>query len=157
MKKIIPLFLLVLLLNGCAAKIYTPVVNTEFELNAVYKTGDFSYNCIIVKNDSGVSITPTSTNAAGMTITYDGSEVTFNKDDMTKSISADKINNTNPAIVIYEVFNYIETTEDLSAQRIDDSFQYTGKTSLGNFILVQNKDNSLDSIEIPNADISIIF
>ncbi|MFR5875725.1 MAG: lipoprotein [Eubacterium sp.] len=157
MKKIIPLFLLVLVLSGCAAKIYTPVINTEFELNAVYHTGDFSYNCLIVKDESSLSITPTTTNAAGMSITYNGADVTFNKDGMKKTISADKINNTNPAIVLYEVFNYIETTEDLSVERVDDSFQYTGKTSLGNFILVQNKDNSFDYIEFPNADISIVF
>jgi hypothetical protein len=155
MKKTIPLFLILLTLVGCSAKIYTPVINTEFELNAVYQTGDFSYNCEIVKNEDFVSVTPTSTNASGMIITYDGKNVTFNRNDMVKSISADEIVKTNPAVVIYEVFNYIETFENLDVQRIDNKYQYTGKTSLGNFILVQNDDNSIESIEIPTYNIII--
>lgn len=157
MKKIIPLFLLIMVLSGCAAKIYTPVLNTEFELDAVYKTGDFSYNCKIVKNAQSVCVTPASTNAAGMTITYDGTDVTFNNNNLIKTMSASDAGNTNPVVVIYEVFSYIEATDDLDVERIDDSFQYTGKTSLGNFILVQSNDNSLDYIEIPNADIRIEF
>lgn len=157
MKKIIPLFLLVLVLSGCAAKIYTPVINTEFEVNAVYQTGDFSYNCKIVKKDGSISVTPTTTNAAGMIITYNGTDVTFDKDGMIRTMSAAKAEKTNPAIVLYEVFSYIETADDLNAERIDDSFQYTGQTSLGSFVLVQNKDNSFDYIEIPNAGISVLF
>jgi hypothetical protein len=155
MKKIIPLFLLMLMFAGCSAKIYTPVVNTEFELNAVYQTGDFSYNCEIVKSNNVVSITPTSTNAAGMVITYDGQVVTFNRNDMVKTLSAGEIVKTNPAVVIYDVFNYIDTTENLDVQKIGDQYQYTGKISLGDFVLIQNSDNSIESIEIPAANIII--
>ena len=68
MKKLIPLLFAVSLLVGCA-KSYTPILNTDFKLNAVYKIGDFSFSCEIVKNENIVSVTPTSTNAKNMIIT----------------------------------------------------------------------------------------
>ena len=42
MKKIIPLFLALLLFSGCAAEKLTPVINEDFKLSAIYKTGDFA-------------------------------------------------------------------------------------------------------------------
>lgn len=154
MKKIIPLFLILVTLFGCSAKTYTPVIDTAFSINAVYKTGDFSYFCKIDSCDNSISITPTTTYAEGMTITYDGKNVNFKKGNFSKSIDGDKIDSTNPAKILYEVFNYLDTSK---VKRVGDTFQYTGKTSVGNFVLIQNDDNSLKSLSIPDAGITITF
>ena len=157
MKKIIPLFFAMLMLCACSAKTYTPVIDTVFTVNAVYKTGDFSYNCRIDKTDSSICVTPTSTNAKGLLITYDGKNVSYAKDDMKKTFSADTLDKTNPAIVLYDIFSYIENTENLDVKKREDGFEYKGKIDAGEFSLVQKADNSLKSITIQSADISVVF
>ncbi len=157
MKKIIPFVFMFVFIAGCSAKTYTPVINTAFTVNAVYQTGDFSYNCKIIKTQNDLTVVPTSTNAKDMMITYDGKSVTYKKEKMIKSFASEKINKTNPAIVLYEVFSFLENTEKLNVSKTDNGFEYTGKISAGNFRLMQNNDNSFKSITIANADIEIIF
>ncbi len=157
MKKIIPAFLLVLCLCGCSAKSITPVVTTDFTLNAVYKTGDFSYECVIAKKDGVLSVTPTSTRASGMFITYDGQKVTFDRHSITYSFDKSEIDPTNPALVLYEVFSSVESMDLNTVKTVDNEFYYRGKTSVGDYVLIQNTDNSYKSIEIADADINITF
>lgn len=157
MKKIIPFLLIFVLFAGCSTKTYTPVINTAFTANAVYHTGDFSYSCKIIKTQDDLTVVPTSTNAKGMSITYNGKDVTYKKEKMIKSFAAEKINKTNPAIMLYEIFSYLENTEPLNVSKTDNGFEYTGKISAGNFCLIQNTDNSFKSITVSNADIKIVF
>lgn len=157
MKKIISALLLVLCLCGCSAKIITPVITTDFTLNAVYKTGDFSYECVIAKKDGVLSVSPTNTRASGMFITYDGRKVTFDRHSMSCSFDKAKIDPTNPAVVLYEVFSSAESMEPESVKMTDEGFRYSGKTTVGDYVLILNKDNSYKSIEIPDADINIRF
>lgn len=156
MKKLIVPLLVLLTLVGCSQKHFTPIINTEFQANAVYKMGDFSYSCTINKTADYVSVTPLTTNAKGMIIKSDSKNVTFKKDEMVKIIDKDKIDNTNPAVLLYSIFTYIES-DDVDIKRVNNTFQYTGKTALGDFILVQNNDNSLVSISVPMANIFIEF
>ena len=150
---------MMLCLAGCNSGIAatTPALDTEFNLSAVYKAGDFSYSCNIVKSAESLSVTPTSTNAAGMVISFDGREITFNKDGMVKSFERGTIDSTNPAVVLYEVFSNLESAENKVPSEKRELFVYSGKTSLGNFTLSQNEDGTLNTIEIPDADISVIF
>lgn len=158
MKKLIPLFLLIsLLFCGCSAKEYTPVISTDFTMNAVYKTGDFSYNCVISKENNVLSVTPTTTRAAGMIITYDGKNVTFSQKSMLSTFNKNTIDSTNPAVVLYQVFKAVESTDLSQVKRVENTFQYTGKTDIGDFVLIQNEDNSFDTLTIRGADIIVTF
>lgn len=154
MKKIIPLLLILLCLFGCSAELYTPVIVSEYSLSAVYKTGDFSYTCKIVKTNDFVSIMPTSSNAEGMIIKCDGKEVTFTKGDMTKSFDKNELDKTNPSVILFEIFSSLENAE---VKLVDGEYTYSGKTSVGNFVLTQNKNNCFKNIKIPDADIEIEF
>ena len=154
MKKIIPLFFALLLLFGCSAKNYAPVIKKDFSISAIYKTGDFSYSCNITKQGDTVSITPTSTRAKGLIISCSENEVTFQRNKLKKTFKRDEIDLTNPAVILYEVFNKLENAD---VKLIDDKFTYTAKTSLGNFVLVQDKNNNLISLSLPEADIEIEF
>ena len=156
-KRIFALMLLLLLISGCAKKTYTPVLETEFNLNAVYKVGDFSYSCKIVKTKSCVSITPTSTNAKGLTLKFDGKTVSYIRGKMLREFDRDEIDSTNPAIVLYEVFSSIENAKPIEVSVKNSEFHYVGTASLGTFTLIQTKSNALKSITIPDANIEIAF
>lgn len=157
MKKIISALLLALCLCGCSAKSITPVIKADFTLNAVYKTGDFSYDCVIAKKDGVLSVSPTSTRASGMFITYDGKKVTFDRRSMTYSFDKTEIDPTNPALLLYEVFSSVESTDVNTVKMVENEFVYSGKTSVGDYVFVQNIDNSYKSIDIADADINITF
>lgn len=156
-KRIFALTLLLLVISGCAKKTYTPVLETEFKLNAVYKSGDFSYSCRIVKTENYVSITPVSTKAKGMTIKFDGKTVSFIRGKMIKEFDRDSVDSTNPAVVLYEVFTSLENTKELEAKLKKNGFNYIGTSSVGTFNLIQSKSGELKSVTIPDAKIDIAF
>ena len=106
----------------------------------MYTTGDFSYKCTVKWADSTAFVTVNSTNAAGLTISCDGKEVVFSKGNMIKREMRENIDSTNPAVLLWEVFNAIE----------NDST----KTSLGNFKAVTD-EKGIKQIKISDADITI--
>ena len=146
-----------LLLCSCASKTYTPVLETEFQKNAEFRTGRFSYTCRIVRKNSAVSITATSSYAKGTTIKCNGKTVTYIRKNVKKRFEREIIDSTNPAVLLYEVFEYLEGQKTLSPKITDDGFLYEGKTSLGAFTLIQDRENRIVSITVPDADIEIIF
>ena len=154
MKKIIPLILAFLLFIGCSPEKQTPVINADFSLCAVYKTGDFSYSCKIVKKGETVSVIPSSTSAKGLVISCNGKEVTLKRKTFVKTFLFDEIDKTNPAVILYQVFSSLDSAQN---KLIDDKFTYTGNCSLGKYILTQNKDNSFKTLTIPQAEIEINF
>lgn len=159
MKRIAPFFLVLLIvfLSGCKVKNYTPEIPLTLEQNVKVVSGDFSYDCKICKTESNVSVTVMSTLAAGMTMTYDGSKLSFSYSDFEYDIDGKKFENRNPAIVLYEVFEYINSTEQLTAKKIDGGFKYEGKISLGDFVLFQNDDNSFSVLTMRNDEYKIEF
>ncbi len=158
MKRIIPLSLiLLLLLSGCKVKNYTPEIPLTLEQNVKVTSGEFSYDCIICKTESAVSVTVDSTSAKGMVMTYDGKTLTFDFADFSYDINGRNFEKRNPAIVLYEVFDYINSTEQLNAKKIDGGFKYEGKISLGDFILIQNDDNSFSALTMRGVDYKIEF
>lgn len=120
----------------------------------MYKTGDFSYNCDIKSAENCVYITPTSTNAAGMTISCDGKTVAFSKGSMLKQFPRESIDNTNPSVILFEVLSAAKT---INPEYAEDCYSYKGKASVGNFILSCDKKGSIISISIPDAEIEISF
>ncbi len=158
MKKIFPVFILIcFLLSGCKVKEYTPVIPVSFTKDIVVYSGDFSFTCEICKTEKTVAATITNTNAKGMKMTYDGDILSFYYDDFSYDLDGSKFEKNNIAIVIYEVFNYIENTQDMNAKKLDDGYRYDGKISIGNFTLIQNDDNSLKSLEIKECDYRVEF
>lgn len=154
MKKMLLPMVLLVFLAGCSKTEYSPVINTEFCQYAVYKTGDFSYNCRVERRDDAIIVTPTDTYAKGMTVTCDGGNVVFCYDDMTQSFSVTDVNPRNPAYVLYQVFSNLQ---DRRVIKVADGFQYSGKTTAGDYTLVQDMDNSFLTLVIPDADISVSF
>ena len=118
-KVIILLFLLTLLFGGCAQSGKIPESITETSFDAVYTFGDFSFKCNIKWQNQTAFVTVTSTSAAGMTISCDGREVVFTKGTMLRRESYDKIDASNPARLLYEIFTALENGGN--------------KTSLGDF------------------------
>ena len=152
-KRILPLFLVVLL-SACATQKFTPVINEDYKLSAIYKTGDFSFSCDIEKHGDTISVTPSSTRAKGLVISCNGKEVTFKRNKLSKTFDISQLDKTNPAIILYQVFSSLPEAE---VSLIDGVFTYTGTCSLGKYILKQNKTNELISLEIPQADIEVEF
>ena len=158
MKKIIPLSLILLLLfSGCKIKIYTPEIPVTLEQNVKVSSGDFSYDCVICKTESAVSVTIDSTAAKGLVMEYDGKTLSFSFAGFSYEVDGSNFERKNPAIVIYEVFDYINSASQLNARKIDGGFKYEGKISLGDFVLIQNEDNSFDSLTVKSADYKIQF
>jgi hypothetical protein len=154
-----PILLVVslVLLAGCKVKNYTPEIPLTFNENVRVTSGDFSYDCEICKTEDNVSVTVNSTSAAGMIMTYDGSNLNFKYSDFSYDIDGSNFEKRNPAIVIYEVFEYINSNSQLTAKKIDGGYKYEGKISLGDFILIQNDDNTFSDITFRNTDYKIEF
>lgn len=146
-----------LLLVGCRIKNYTPEIPVTFTDNVTVVSGDFSYQCEICKNETGVTVTVLSTKAQGLVMTYDGKNLNFNYDDFSYAVDGTNFEKSNPAIVIYEVFYYINTSETLKAKKIEGGYRYEGNISFGDFILTQNDDNTFKSLVFRGIDYVIEF
>ena len=157
MKKIIPIVLfLALICSGCKIQTYTPEI-VDFVQSAAVTSGDFSYTCEISRKNNVVTVTATSTNAAGLSISYDGKTVVFAYEDMSYQLEGDRIDATNPAVAVYDAFNCVVNTNPPDASKTADGYEYRGSTDLGEFVLHQYDDYSYKSLYFKNANIKIEF
>lgn len=154
LKKLIPFLLVLLTLCGCSARNITPTINTSVDTKAVYRVGDFYFDCDITWKDNIVTVIPTNTLAAGMIMTCDGKTVTFNRNDMVKAYPKDKTTAFNPAVLLYEVFNSLSV---IHSEKTNTGYVYTGMTSVGKFTLTQDKNGIFKVLSIPQANIEIEF
>lgn len=154
MKKLIFSLCLALLLVGCTAGQNTPIVFDDYKLDAAYTVGDFSFDCRVIYHDSVVTFVPTSTKASGMHITCDGATVTYDRNGMVRSFDTKAVSPFNPALVLYQVFSSLSTA---SADRVENCYHLTGKTSIGDYSLILSLDGYPLSLTVPNADISVDF
>lgn len=154
MKKIISLSmcLVFLLLCGCSTVKSTVELKPKYSQTATVKMGDYSYSANVKFDGKSVYITPTSTNASGMTISCNGKEVTFSRRDMLTKADKSKVSAYNPAVLFYDA---ITTASD--CKKVDNAYVFDGKTSVGNFTLTVNQSSELVSLNIPDADFSIEF
>ncbi len=129
-----------------------------FSEKARVTSGDFSYECKISRLESkAVSVDITSTNAKGLNMNYDGRELYFEYADYSHTVNADYFEKKNAAMVIYDVFDEIESMQSVTARKTDIGCKYDGRISLGDFTLILNNDNTLNSITIKTADLTIEF
>lgn len=156
MKRIVPFILILFLFTGCEIKEYTPEIPCSFTQKAKVTSGDFSFDCEICKTEENVIVTVLSTSAAGMVMTYNGSELVFVYENYSHSVDGNRFEPSNTAIMVYEVFDCI-ANEETTARKIDGGYQYDGKITIGDFSMIQNDDNSLKSMSVRSAGISIDF
>ena len=157
MKKSLLVLFIALVFTGCQAKSYNPVIDTSFCYDAIFTTGDFSFSATIEKIENNVKITVNDTLAKGLVITYNGTDITFTKDSLTYTLDGDDIDKTNPAIIIFDVFSAMQNIDNLTVQKTKNGFEYVGKTSVCQFVFIQNDDNTYKSILIPDMDVTIEF
>lgn len=141
---------------GCKVKTYNPEI-ADFSQSASVETGDFAYTCDISLQEKVVTVTATSTNANGMSIIYNGKSALFRYSDMEYEIVSDKIDYTNPARAVYDVFEALRASMPDNASKTADGFRYDGKTELGSFTVLQYDDYSYKSISFKDANIYIVF
>lgn len=147
--------LIIALLSGCKIQNYTPEL-VDFNQNAAYTSGDFFCSCNITLDENVVTVTATSTNAKGLTISYDGSEIKYLYGDMSYVLPPEK-NAANPAVIIYDAFQALKSSDTNNASKTEDGFEYKGTTSLGSFVLLQYNDNSYKSLYFTDSDIKFEF
>lgn len=157
MKRLIPIFLIMLLFTGCEVKEYTPEIPAAFTQRAKVMSGDFVFECEICKTEDKVITTVSNTSASGMVMTYDGSALNFYYGDYSYDIDGSGFERSNISIVIYEAFDSLASLSQPNAKKIENGYQYYGKASLGDFILVQNENNTLRSLSIKGANLEIEF
>lgn len=154
MKKLISLFLCVAILSfcGCSAATNTVQLKSSYSQTATVKTGTFTYTANIKYDGKCVYITPTSTNASGMTISCNGKTVTFSRRDMLNKADKSKVSPYNPAVLLYDVLTSAEL-----GKKSNNNYIFGGKTSVGNYTLTVNESSELLSLNIPDAEFSIEF
>ncbi len=157
MKKVIPILLIMLLFTGCEVKEYTPEIPDAFTQRAKVMSGDFSFECEICKTEDQVITTVSSTSAQGMVMTYDGEILNFNYGEYAYDIDGNGFERSNVSIVIYEAFDNLISLSQPNVKKIEGGYQYYGKTSLGDFVLIQNDNNTLRSLTIKSANLQIDF
>ncbi len=154
MKKLISLFLCVAILSfcGCSAVTNTVQLKSSYSQTATVKTGTFTYIANIKYDGKCVYITPTSTNASGMTISCNGKTVTFSRRDMLNKADKSKVSPYNPAVLLYDVLTSAEL-----GKKSNNNYIFGGKTSVGNYTLTVNESSELLSLNVPDAEFSIEF
>lgn len=154
MKKIISLLVLLVLIFCACTQAKAPALKTPFFGNAVVESGDFSYNAEIKFDSNTVYITPTSTNAAGLTVSCDGKNVNFSFKDMSDSCDFSSVSDYNTAKILYCV---LCDTYNAQVKRAGENTLFLGKTAVGNYELRLDKDMNLLSLSVPDASLNIKF
>ena len=156
MKKLISfsMCLVFLLLCGCSTVKSTVELKPKYSQTATVKMGEYSYSANVKFDGKSVYITPTSTNAKGMTISCDASTVTFTRRDMVNTAEKSKVSPYNPAVIIYDV---ITSSSASVPKKEGGNYTFSGKTSVGDYTLMMNESSDLLSLQIPTADFYVEF
>ena len=160
MKKFIDTFVFALILAlifcSCNAKINTPKMPSTFKQNAVVTLGDFSFECEICKDESSVTTKINNTNAIGLIMIYDGTNLNFKYNEISYGFDASNFEKNNISIVIYNVINELKS-EETKMHVIDEGVKYEGKTDFGSFVLIQSSNTALKSLSFKDKDFNVVF
>lgn len=146
-----------MLLSACSIEAETPVLPTAFNQRAKVSTGDFSYQCEICKNEGKLSLTVLSTNAQGLVMTYDGSNMNFNFSDIIGDVPSDSLPKTNAVTVLYEALECLAEQENLMPSAVNEGYRYQGKIRLGDFVLITDGGTRLKSFTLNSINMKIEF
>ena len=148
------IFLISILFSSCVSKTYVPEIPNELESEAVYTFGDFTYKCKVLKADDYVSVEVLDTKAKGLKIKCDGKTVCFTQWSFEKVFPVEKIDVTNPAVVLFNVFSTLESAQ---VTMNDGSYYFTSKIPAGTYTLIMSKANKIISVSVPESKIYIEF
>lgn len=154
MKKIIPLFIALLAVMSACSINSPPNLNENFLYSCTVNFNDATYNADVDYHDRVLYFTPTSTNAAGMTISCDGSNVTYSYNNMINSTDMTKVSVSNPAVILYEVIGAFYQSD---IDKEDDCYTVKGKISAGDFVLKLDSQYNIISLDISDIDFSATF
>lgn len=158
MKRIIAAaFIIIFSFTGCTVKYYTPKLPEAFTETARVTWGDFSYKCEICKNLQSVKVTVLDTTAKGLVMSYDGERLTFAYNDLVNFVSESKSVSVNTAVILFEAFDYLSATDTAEIKKTDTGYSYFGKISCGDFLMLQNDDDSIKSLTVKGENYKIEF
>ena len=118
--------------------------------------GDFNYNGIFCKTGSTSAVTVIDTNAKGLEMVYDGSELTMCYGDYAQAFIGEDFEKSNPAIVLWQVFEEMNNG-NIQSSKTETGYRYDGKIPLGDFTLTQNDDETLNTLIVKTADLTVVF
>lgn len=104
-----------------------------------------------------VSLTVLSTQAEGLSFTYNGNELSFSYDGFDLALNGKAFEKSNTAIIIYDVCSALMSADTPDVSRLEGGFKYQGKTPFGEFILIQNENSTLKSLSFKHSDYVIKF
>lgn len=154
MKKIIPAVLCFVMLASCTISAPMPTALKDFSKNASVSLGSFSYNANVRWKTGAVYIVATSTNAKGLSISCDGSKVTFSRKSFSKSVDASSVSSYNPALILYQI---LSNTEAPSYDKKAKCFVCSGNTSIGNYQMYVNDEGDIQKITFQDEKYYIVF
>ncbi len=157
MKKLFALAVaLAFMLCGCSAQQSEKVIK-NFSENASVAFRNFNYDCTVVYNGKSVTLSAQSTLAAGLVITYDGRTVGITYDDISLSQTNSNFDSSNPAVALYEAFEYVNKMPESEISTVKNGFLAQGETSLGSFALETDNDFYPVALEFKDAQLSFNF
>ncbi len=145
-----------LLLTSCTVKYYTPRIPESYQCDIAVSLGDFDYKCRFCKTASTATVTVSDTNAEGLEMVCDGEELVMNYGEWAETYSAYDFEQSNPAIVLWQVFDALESG-NVQSGKTETGYKYEGRIPLGEFILTQNDDETLNALTVKNTDFTILF
>lgn len=156
MKRIFSILLALSLLCGCSAE------KSKFELpyfskNAIISCRNFEYDCNISYSKEGVTIDVLSTAAKGLSIYYNGNEISFSYGDIKILEQNRNFELTNPAIAVFDLISVIKNQSDVELKKENNSYNICGKTKLGDFIADFDEDFQPVSVRFSESDFEIEF
>lgn len=157
MKRAIPFIIaFAFLFCGCTAADENAGVS-DFSKDATVLFHDFTYECVISYNGSSVTVSAQSTSAAGLVISYDGKYVGISYDDISLTQINSNFEPANPAVALYEVFEFVNGVESADFSTTKSGFIVQGETTLGSFTLETDSDYSPVNISFAGAELEFQF
>lgn len=157
MKKLVLLFMVFpVFLAGCTAKTENQTVGS-FSLDASVVWNDFSYECSVVYNANDITVTARSTSADGLVLSYNGKTVSLAYEDINLTQSNKNFDPSNPAVALFDVFQFVNNSQDAQPQTIKDGYLINGETSLGAFTLETDEKFLPVSLSFTDAGLTFSF
>ena len=98
-----------------------------------------------------------STAAKGLSIYYNGNEISFSYGDIKVLEQNRNFELTNPAIAVFDLISAINNQSDAELKKENNSYKICGKTKLGNFIADFDETFRPVAVRFSDSDFEIEF
>ncbi len=154
--------MILIFFSGCAANknaVTPPIPNLNFSGDINVEFNKINIECKIENRiDSGCKLTVLKPELiSGLVIFVRNSNCTFKIGDIEYEVNSSVLKDTEFAVSISEAFANVLTTTEY-AKNNEGNWRYTGKTTVGNFVFVQDSTSGYPiSLEIPNKKLYVTF